>query len=75
MGAFNLISGMASSSYEAVVGFPVASTTDFATTTLHVFYGVVGSFFVYDSPGVIAYGLIALILMVPIGVVAFYKRV
>lgn len=67
---------LATSTFASTTGITPAQIASFATSSvMKVYIGTILSFLEKDTRGIIAYGMIILILLVVVRVFIFYKRV
>lgn len=73
MDAFSAINSMASASFTTTTGFTINALTSFATSTFYATLGAPIDFLNQNIGHLISWGLILLVLSIPLGAVAFYK--
>lgn len=74
MDAFAVLNSAATSSFASTTGVSILSLSAFSKDVVNIMIGSPLTFLYYNMPSIIAYGMISLILIVPIGATAFYRN-
>jgi hypothetical protein len=74
MGAFDLLGSFATSTFQSTAGFSVQALESFATSSvLNVYLGSPFVFLSANIQNIVAYGIIALVLLLPASAFVLYN--